>query len=261
MEPVRDLAVVLRVIPYEERHKIVTALTENHGRISVIARNAVQSRRFGPGLENFAASDWMFTHRPGAEIGALTELSLRRTFSEIPKEFERLALAGFFNEILLRVTQPWESCSELFRLHSNALAILDEGLPPTHLSFLANVYLGKILIWYGTQPLWTRCESCQKPLESFSGESVLTGILESTAWRCPSCESNGSLERAGHQFSASALGLVWAALAEPLKRGVLEKEPEAQAQAQLFQWMTRLLAFHIPGFDQLNLKTLRFLGF
>jgi DNA repair protein RecO len=261
MEPVRDLAVVLRVVPYEDRHKIVTALTENHGRVTLVARNAVQSRRFGPGLENFAAGDWMFTHKPGAEIGGLSDLNLRRAFSEIPKEFERLALAGFFSEIILRVTQPWEPCTDVFRLHSNALAILDEGLAAEKLSFLANVYLGKILIWYGTQPHWARCESCDKKLEDFPPDTVLHGVLETMGWICPGCDPKTHSDQAVFKFTIEALICVWDALAQPLKRGVAEGVPNPKTQAPLFQWMTRLLAFHVPGFDQLNLKTLRFLGF
>ena len=37
MEQKRDLAIVLRWVPYEERHRVVTALTENHGKISALA--------------------------------------------------------------------------------------------------------------------------------------------------------------------------------------------------------------------------------
>jgi len=50
-----DLAIVLRAVPYEERHRIVTALTEHHGKITGMAKNAIQSRRFGGCLETFTA--------------------------------------------------------------------------------------------------------------------------------------------------------------------------------------------------------------
>src|ERR1700746_1867792 len=99
----RDLAIVLRSIAYEERHRIVTALTENHGQISAMARNAIHARGFGGPLDLFAASEWLFVDKPGADLARLDEAQIRRSFEGIHKDFEKLSLASVFSEFMLRV--------------------------------------------------------------------------------------------------------------------------------------------------------------
>src|SRR6187551_429479 len=100
MDQKRDLAIVLRSIPYEERHRIVTALTEQHGQVTGLARNAIQSRRFGGCLEAFAASEWQFVIKPGAELVRIEQAQIRRSFDGLRKDFERLSMASVFGEIM-----------------------------------------------------------------------------------------------------------------------------------------------------------------
>src|SRR6185437_133148 len=100
MQSKRDLAIILRAVPYQERHRVVTALTEQHGQISAIAKNSIQSRRFGGCLDLFAASEWIFTYSPGAELYHLTEAKIREPFDGLHKSFEKLSLASVFNEYM-----------------------------------------------------------------------------------------------------------------------------------------------------------------
>jgi DNA repair protein RecO len=256
METKRDLAVVLRTVQYEERHKIITALTENHGRISLLARNAVHSRRFGSSLENFAAGDWIFIHKPGADLGTLHEANLRRGFSEISKDFERMALAAFFSEVMARVALPGEPCPELFRLHSNALALLDEGLDLQSLAFLGNVFLGKLLIWCGNQPQLDSCLSCGKQAQVLEKTVEVTGNIEVAGWVCSTCHAPQSGEWV---FELQSVTRLWEALAEPVKAVKRREGVDLSLDRKVFSWLLRVLAFHVPGFDTLSLKSLRFL--
>ena len=145
MESRRDLAIVLRSVRYQDRHRIITALTENHGRVSALARNSIQSRRFGGALEPFAAGEWLFSERKGAELLNLNEASIRRSYEGLRGDFECLSAASALNEIVLRVAHPGEPCPELFRLHSNALAVLEEGADRLTVLILLNAYRSRIL--------------------------------------------------------------------------------------------------------------------
>src|SRR5690349_15798507 len=124
MHPKKDLAIVLRSIPYEERHRIVTAITENHGLITAMVKNAIQSRRFGGSLEPFVAGEWLFTQKVGAELCHLSETHLRNAFEGLRRDFQKLSLASVFNELMLKLAPQGEPCPDLFKLHSNALFIL-----------------------------------------------------------------------------------------------------------------------------------------
>ena len=223
MQPKRDLAIVLRSVPYEDRHRIVTALTEHHGQISALARNSIQSRRFGGTLEPFAASEWQFAEKPGAELARLDEALIKRSFEGIRKDFERLSLASVFSEFMLRVAPKNEPCTDLFKLHSNALVILEElpgpGSVPARLSgssfaslniignvtadvtsithdrflrsilLLLNGYLAKCLQWSGNQPQLQACHGCKRALDTLEPDASLTCLILDAAWICPDCRN------------------------------------------------------------------------
>lgn len=253
MESAKDLAIVLRVVPYEDRHKIVTALTEKHGKITLMARNAVNSRRFGSGLEVFSAGEWSFTLKPGSEVGHLSELTVRRSFEKIPEDFQHLALASLFSEIMIRVAPPWESAPELFMLYSNALAGLDTPQEPQRVLYLANVYVGKILIWSGCQPQLGRCFQCSKTLEQVLPEGTVYGSASTASWRCQGCEGTS----ADVAIASEAISEVWHGLNESIRQ-VLVRPLSGADQRVLLRWMIHVLAFHVPGFDQLPMKSLKF---
>lgn len=278
MEQKRDLAIVLRWVPFEERHRVVTALTEQHGKISALARNSIQSRRFGGALEPFAASEWFFVERRGADLYRVEEAQIRRSFEGLRKNFERLALASVFNELMIRLAPEREPAPDLFRLHSNALAVLEEMPlstsvpgPDSNLEELAllNGYLAKVLQWSGSQPQILGCLSCQTPIDSLEPHLPITCVVSDAGWMCSGCrgrEVRHVQDRGGQSFHRTALRVTPAALMDfhmsltsPIRQipaQLLAAKPEHRG---LFTFLEALLIYHVPGFDQAPIKSLRFL--
>jgi DNA repair protein RecO len=274
MGPTKDLAIVLRTIPYEDRHRIVTALTENHGLISGLARNSIQSRRFGGTLEAFTASEWLFVEKPGMELVQLNEAVIRRSFEGIRKDFERLSLASVFSEFMLRIAPKNEKCPDLFKLHSNALAALEEmaegETSERTILLLLNGYLAKALQWSGNQPQLQRCHSCRRSLDTLAPSDSITCLISDAAWLCPSCR----LSQTGHirdrgdqgfkaaQIRTTPLALIdfLMSLVSPIRQIPTHSVASLEDHKHLFQFIEALLAYHIPGFDQKPMNGLRFLG-
>jgi DNA repair protein RecO len=274
MEQKRDLAIVLRWVPYEERHRVVTALTERHGRVSALARNSIQSRRFGGALEPFTAAEWRFVERPGADLVRLEGAEIRRAYEGLRGGLERLALASVFNELMLRVAPEREECPELFRLHANALAELDErpadtAAPEADLALL-NGYLAKVLQWSGNQPQLAACLGCETPLGSLAPGTPLTCRVAEAGWICPSCRGTGTehvRDREGQSLSHVLLRVTPAALddlracfALPVRQVPGAMTASLAERRALFAFLEGLFAYHVPGFDRTRLKGLRFLG-
>ena len=264
MEKLQDLAIVLRWVPYEERHRVVTAITENHGKVSALARNSIQSRRFGGSLEPFSASLWTFTERSGADLYGLEGAVIRRGFEGLRKNFEHLALASTFSEILLKVAPEREPCSDLFKLHSNALAVLEET-ENLELISLLNGYLAKVLQWGGHQPQVQKCLSCAKPLEEFTPQTLLNCHVSDAAWVCPNCRHLKEDREQGfqHRFlrvSALAIRDFSFGLAVPIKQVPAAMLATKEEHRALFIFLQSLFVFHVPGFDKAELKSLKFLG-
>jgi DNA repair protein RecO len=271
MLPTKDLAIVLRSIAYEDRHRIVTALTEHHGQISALARNSIQSRRFGGTLDPFVASQWMFTHKPGAELFQLSEALIKRSFEGIRKDFERLSLASVFSEFMLRIAPKNEACPDLFRLHSNALAALEESNADERtLLLLLNGYLAKALQWSGNQPQLQSCHGCKRALDTLEPDSSVTCLIEDAGWICPDCRMKDTRhirDRGDQGFKAAQIRTTPMALIDflmsmvsPIRQIPAHAQASLEEHRNLFLFIEALFVYHLPGFDQKPLNGLRFLG-
>ena len=270
MESKRDLAIVLRVVAYEDRHRIVTALTEQNGLISAMARNSIQSRRFGGCLDQFAASEWLFVEKPGTELVRLDEAHIRRAFDGLRKDFERLSMASVFSEFMLKIAPKGEACPDLFKLHSNALATLEE-LPGTGASLpLLNAYLAKLLQWSGSQPQLLACLGCQRPLSEMNQQNPLSCLIADAAWVCGDCrtvETRHVRERQGEGFQALHLRVSPMAILDfqlsistPIRQMPTQARASEPEHRELFKFIEALVVYHLPGFDKTPLKSLRFLN-
>lgn len=281
MQSKRDLAIVLKTIPYEERNRIVTALTENHGVVSALARNAIQSRRFGGTLEAFVASEWTFVEKPATELLRLEEAVIRRAYDGIRADFELLSVASVMNELMIKVAPKHEPCPELFRLHANALAYLEEtalkGKKPTlkpgaidnETLALLNGYLTKLLQWSGNQPQLERCLGCETSISQMQRHQSLSCIVTDAGWICSSCRSSDTQhvrDREGLSFRHSSLRVTPAAICDfqmslhlPIRQIPTAIQASSREHQDLFKFLEALAIYHLPGFEQKPLKSLRFL--
>ncbi len=284
MQSKRDLAIILKSIPYEERNRIVTALTESHGVVSALARNAIQSRRFGGTLDAFVASEWTFVEKPGTELLRLEEAVIRRAYDGIRADFELLSVASVMNELMIKVAPKHEPCPDLFRLHANALAYLEEtalkGKPPQkalpagtldrEILALLNGYLTKLLQWSGNQPQLERCLGCELSISQMQAHQSLTCVVSDAGWICPSCRSSDTQhvrDRQGLSFQHASLRVTPAAIRDfqmglhlPIRQVPLAIEGSGKDHQELFKFLEALAIFHLPGFENQPLKSLRFIS-
>lgn len=263
MQSKQDLAIILRTLPFEDRHRIVTALTEKHGRVSALARNSIQSRRFGGTLDLFAASQWTFSEKEGADLFQLIEAQIKRGFEGLRKDFDRMALASLLNELMLKVAPERQSCEELFKLHSNALAVL-EDLPinqPHAELIILNAYLAKILQWSGHQPQLQMCLGCSCSIASVASEEGVKCHVAQAGWYCPNCTvpSGGDFKNLFHRISIPAVADFYASLVTPIRQ-ISEKCQAPQSDhRELFKFLESLIIYHVPGLDRTPLKSSAFL--
>jgi DNA repair protein RecO len=273
MRRITDRAIVLRVVPYEDRHRIVTALTEANGRISALARNSVQSRRFGGALEMFTASEWIVSERTEqADLWSLQEARALKPFEGLRSSLGRMAMAGVLSELMLRVAPEREACEDLFKLHANALSALEESPGETPPTCFLNGYLAKLLQWSGSQPQLAACAGCGLPLQDYwkSGrlEELLSVLVAEARWICADCRRGQSLHvRQGAvsgieslQVTSGAMADFYMSLVTPIRQISTTAQAAEERHRELFRVLEALLIYHLPGFDRLPIKSLKFLG-
>src|ERR1051326_6329934 len=97
-------AIVLRAMPYGESDKIVSFLTETHGKISGIAKGAKRSRkRFANSLEPLSLVEVRFQERPQSSLVFLLSAELRSAFKTLTSNLEAIAAASYVIEITDRL--------------------------------------------------------------------------------------------------------------------------------------------------------------
>lgn len=275
MEKQKELAIILRSVAFEERHKIITAITEKRGLVTAIAKNSVQSRRFGGCLEPFTAAEWQFSEKSGSELLLLLDAQVKRAYEGLRSDFQKFALASAFNELILKLAPQRQECGDLFKLHSNALAILEEMplTPDGHeLIILLNGYLAKLLQWSGSQPQLLGCLSCQISLSEQDMESTVSCLVQRAGWICADCrttetkhlraseESWGGFQNSFFRLSPITIRDFYNSLLLPIRQVPEQAMALGSEHRELFKYLEALFIYHIPGFDQHPLRSLRFLG-
>ena len=89
-----DLAFILKSQPYKERDKLVTILTENHGKITGIAKGAIHSRRYGGSLDLFTCSNISYKESSTSELVRIDEATAKKDFLALRNNLENISAAG-----------------------------------------------------------------------------------------------------------------------------------------------------------------------
>lgn len=171
--------IVLRETETREADKILTLLTPDHGKLSVIARGARRRTcRFAACAQALAWSEWTLFRKGDwyyANEGATLEL-----FDGLRRDLSRLALACYFAELTEAVTAEGEPAPALTAHLLNGLYALDTLHKPEPLVKAAFEF--RLLCLAGYEPLADACADCGRPDPENAMLDVVQGVV-----RCGSC--------------------------------------------------------------------------
>ncbi len=115
---------VLRVSDFGESDRIVTLLTEQHGKVAALARGAKSSRRrFGAALGLFGCGEAMLRER--RDLWILEELHSHRGFMRLSQELCRFSHASYACELCLHLCPSQAPEPAVYRLLIDLLTRLD----------------------------------------------------------------------------------------------------------------------------------------
>ncbi len=241
-----DLAIILRSQPFQERDLLVTMLTENHGKLTGVAKGAIHSRRYGGSLELFACSGVRWKETQG-ELVRIEEANVRRDFLQVRKKLENISAAGHFVDLALRLTEDRHTVREVFLLLAHYLKLLEEH---TATFEIVRSFEIKLLERLGWAPVLEECVRCQVPF--FDGklppESFVSLEVEKGGFLCSSC----SPAHSRHFPLASLLWMVQARETKiqhtPTLHFPIEPMLEAATALQHF------LRWHCPGLGNYHFR-------
>ena len=187
MQPERFVTcgLVLRETVTRDADKILTVLTPDRGRLSVIARGA---RRKGSRVAA-ACQLLAYSEMTLYEKGRWTMLDAADTielFDGVRQDIEKLALAAYFAELTEAVCQDAMAAADMLPLLLNALFALGMLEKPNRLVKAAFVW--RLLAEAGFAPLADGCAVCGRESPEAPMLDVMQGVL-----RCGACRTGGGL--------------------------------------------------------------------
>ena len=155
-------AVLLDVVDLQERDRIVSFITAEHGKRRGVAKGArTKFSRFAGQLQPLAKAQIRWSEKEGRELVRISDVQMIRPAARLQEDLEGILLGAYLAEHLGEFAQEDEPTSALFRLLDTTLeamlAGVDRGLAARYLEVW-------VLRLSGILPVPTECPLCGRAL-------------------------------------------------------------------------------------------------
>ena len=183
-------AILLRKIEYGDHDYIITFLTENLGKVSVMAKNAKKSvKRFQGALDSFSLMNIECTYSKTRRdaLAFLMSARLEQPFAGIRTDAVKTGYASYWIEILHSYLEAEKEQVELYRLLMDSLAALDKGVIAKEVLNL--LFQIRFMTIAGFSPDFVCCGKCRVPLDRIREGNVVFDFKDGRFF-CPRCENS-----------------------------------------------------------------------
>ncbi len=183
-------AVVLRRRDYGDYDIILTVLTRDMGKRSLIAKAAKKStKRFAGILEPFTCLEIVFRSGRRKGMPVLEEAVLMQPFAQIRSDIVKTAYASYWVELIVLWLEEELSRPDLFDLLTFALDQLSSGSMSAPL--LSILFQMRFIGQEGLRPVLERCSCCQKDIDDLAQQQFCIDLTKGGIV-CNQCPVNKS---------------------------------------------------------------------
>ena len=162
-------AILLRRIPFKDYDLIVTLLSREQGKLTVIAKNAKKSqKRFGGILEPFSQLHLVCTFSKGHGMGVLQEAAIENPFLAVRGNIKKTAYASYWAEIINLWCEEGKALPKIYGLLQYCLHLLDTGEIMEEGASI--IFQMRFLQLSGLAPNLTNCVSCKALMDKSGRE-------------------------------------------------------------------------------------------
>lgn len=170
--------IVLKASPFKESSAVLTLLTAEYGKMSVVAQGVRKVKKSGLYAQPFSYSEFVLSQSKGLPVCKAADL--RETFYGLREDMDRLAIGQYFLETALLVEEGATDGSEFLKLLLNSLYLLSHSESGVDPSVIKAVYELKFAALSGYGVIPDACCECGGPVEYWAFDE---GFL------CSSCAS------------------------------------------------------------------------
>lgn len=221
----RASGIVLRTIKLGEADRIVTLVTERHGKVRAVAKGVRKTKsRFGGRLEPISHVEVQLWD--GRELDVVTSVDTVDSFRSVREDLDRLTRATTLLEAVDALTQEGDADPRLYQMLLGALRSLDARDAP----LLVAAFFWKLLAQQGVGPAVEHCLECDDDTDVVALDPGEGGVF---------CRAH----RRGIPITPDALELLRRILGGGLV-SVLS-EPESPAGYEVEALATSALEYHL----------------
>jgi DNA repair protein RecO (recombination protein O) len=157
--------IVLSRRSYGDYDVIVSLMTRDHGKRTLIAKAAKKSmKRFSGLLEPFAALQIVFRLGKGKGMSVLEEASLLHSFDALRTDIVKTAYGSYWLELISLWVEEKQERPDLYHLLAFALRAL--GSDTFSAAILSILFQMRFIGEEGFKPVLERCTCCHKEIEA-----------------------------------------------------------------------------------------------
>ncbi|MCG6909134.1 MAG: DNA repair protein RecO [Deltaproteobacteria bacterium] len=165
MTPYTTPAILIRRVDYGDYDLILTFLTRNRGKISLIAKSAKRSKkRFGGLLELFNSLDIVVSRRRGRGLAVIQEASLIQPLFNIAADIRKTAYASYWAELVNLWLEEERQQKDVYDLLAYVLTELDAGTISGEV--LSILFQMRFLDMSGLCPNLSNCCTCRIEIDA-----------------------------------------------------------------------------------------------
>lgn len=183
--------IVIKETSYKDNDKIITILSDELGKVSVIAKGAKKTNS-----PNLASSQYLvyseFVLYKGTNYYYVNSSEVINMFYNLRVDFEKLQIAFELTKLVFSVTDENQDTSSVLKLLLNTLYVIDKLDKDPKL--VTAIFKIKLLDILGFTPRIDVCNNCRKKTYENVEEKVFYDYINNTFY-CRDCVLNSSKNR------------------------------------------------------------------
>ncbi len=157
-------AIVIKSMNLSESDRLVTFMTENHGKVKCVAKGARKVKnRFWGALEPMSLINLIYFGKEHQTLFRLNQSDIIESFQTIREDFDKLYTGIYFLDLIDSMVLEGHWDPKTFSLLYQALAALDQQ---TELEPLLRLFEVRLLSLSGYKPQLEHCVICRKKHEN-----------------------------------------------------------------------------------------------
>ncbi len=248
IKKIQDRGIILKSRRHKERDRLVSILSEHHGKITGIAKGAIHSKRFAGSFDLCACIDFSFVEKQGQELTFIDSASVKHGFMGVQSSLENIGAAFYFLDLCNHLTQDKLPVRNIFILLSHYLYLLEK----TQINYaLLRSFEIKLLERLGYSPIFHQCVVSGEKISWDTHEQLFSIDKGGTVSRTHASPMNITISR-------ELVSWVQEVLNTPiLELPKLQTIPHSTIE-DVGLFLKKFLSFHCPGFRTYTLPSQTF---